>query len=311
MIAQIRAVEYIRRMRGGSQAKLIRCSNGGYYVVKFQNNPQGPRILANELLATLIAKRLGLPVPDPAIVEVHQDLVRRHEELMIEYGYGRVPCRPGLCFGSLYGNGPAPPADLTVVYDLLSEGQLKNVQNLSEFVGMLVFDKWTGNMDARQTIFVFATAQRSPYRSYRVLMIDQGHCFNGTNWNFPHTPRRGLYPCRTVYENVEGAEAFAPWLNRLGRDVNQDTLERAAQEIPPEWYGDDYDSLARLLASLDERRDQLRGLLWSVRKAAREFFPAWLRRDKELLQRFTSESIELGQARFVHGQLHAAATATR
>ena len=44
------AVEEIRRMRGGAQAHLMRCADDNYYVVKFQNNPQGRRILANELL---------------------------------------------------------------------------------------------------------------------------------------------------------------------------------------------------------------------------------------------------------------------
>jgi hypothetical protein len=44
------AVEHIRRMRGGAQAHLMRCDDGSYYVVKFQNNPQHVRILANEIL---------------------------------------------------------------------------------------------------------------------------------------------------------------------------------------------------------------------------------------------------------------------
>jgi hypothetical protein len=281
--ARIYAVEYIRRMHGGSQSKLIRCSDSRYYVVKFQNNPQGRRILANELLATLIAKMLGLPVPEPAVVEVHPDLIRYTEELVIEPGRARVPCRPGLCFGSLYGDGEASPGGQSDLYDLLPEDRLKKVHNLSEFAGMLVFDKWTGNTDARQTIFVRVAANQSAYCSCRALMIDQGHCFNGPNWNFPDRPRHGLYPCRTVYANVEGEEAFVPWLKRLNRDVNQHAVERAAQEIPPEWYGGDYDSVAQLLATLDERRDRLRGLLWSTRKATREFFPAWLRRDKEML----------------------------
>jgi hypothetical protein len=47
------AVEHIRRMRGGAQSHLMRCDDGGYYVVKFQNNPQHLRILANEMLAWL------------------------------------------------------------------------------------------------------------------------------------------------------------------------------------------------------------------------------------------------------------------
>src|SRR5580704_13095757 len=53
------AVEQVRRMRGGAQSHLMRCSNQAYYVVKFQNNPQGLRILANELLGTRLAARPG------------------------------------------------------------------------------------------------------------------------------------------------------------------------------------------------------------------------------------------------------------
>jgi hypothetical protein len=33
-----RAVAQIRRMRGGAQSHLMRCADGNYYVVKFQNN---------------------------------------------------------------------------------------------------------------------------------------------------------------------------------------------------------------------------------------------------------------------------------
>ncbi|MBI2956923.1 MAG: phosphatidylinositol kinase, partial [Acidobacteria bacterium] len=45
-----RALEHVRRMRGGAQAHLLRCADAAYYVTKFQNNPQHVRILANELL---------------------------------------------------------------------------------------------------------------------------------------------------------------------------------------------------------------------------------------------------------------------
>jgi hypothetical protein len=57
------AVEQIRRMRGGARARLMRYDDEGYYVVKFHNNPQGMRILVNELLGTRLAGRLGLPAP--------------------------------------------------------------------------------------------------------------------------------------------------------------------------------------------------------------------------------------------------------
>src|SRR6266704_2145450 len=61
----VRAVEHIRRMRGGAQAHLLRCSDGGYYVVKFQNNPQHRRVLVNELLGTKLAARLAIRLALP------------------------------------------------------------------------------------------------------------------------------------------------------------------------------------------------------------------------------------------------------
>src|SRR5271168_5231604 len=103
------AIEHVRRMRGGAQGHLLRCADGGYYVVKFQNNPQGARILANELLGTRLAARIGLPVPATRVVEVGEELIAHTEDLVIQMGRGRVPCKPGLQFGSRY---PGSPADV-------------------------------------------------------------------------------------------------------------------------------------------------------------------------------------------------------
>ena len=53
------AVQHVKRMRGGAQSHLMRCDDGHYYVVKFRNNPQHERVLANEFLATRLAERVG------------------------------------------------------------------------------------------------------------------------------------------------------------------------------------------------------------------------------------------------------------
>ena len=71
----VEAVQHVRRMRGGAQAHLMRAHDGHFYVVKFQNNPQHLRVLANELLATRLAESVGLPVPVTEIVEVREWLV--------------------------------------------------------------------------------------------------------------------------------------------------------------------------------------------------------------------------------------------
>ena len=64
-----------RRMRGGAQSQLMLGADGKLWVVKFQNNPQDVRVLANELIATRLAAAVGLTVPASDVVEVTEWLV--------------------------------------------------------------------------------------------------------------------------------------------------------------------------------------------------------------------------------------------
>ncbi len=70
----------MRRMRGGAQGHLMRASDENFYIVKFQNNPQHLKVLANELLASRLAAGIGLPVPETEIVEVSEWLIRQTDE---------------------------------------------------------------------------------------------------------------------------------------------------------------------------------------------------------------------------------------
>ena len=261
------AIEHIRRMRGGAQSHLMRCEDENYYVVKFQNNPQGTRILANELLGTRLAARIGLPVPGATAVEVRPEMVALTEDLVIQLGRGRVPCAPGLEFGSQYPGNPAS----TVVYDFLPDDQLRDVENLSDFAGMMVFDKWTCNTNGRQAIFL---RERGAER-YRAIMIDQGFCFNAAEWNFPDAPLRGIYARARVYDRVRGWDAFEPWLERIERRITEDVLDEIAREIPPEWYNFDQDALYRMMEQLLRRRKLARELIESAWKSSRAPFPNW------------------------------------
>ena len=71
----VTAVQHVRRMRGGAQGHLMRCSDGNFYVVKFRNNPQHLRVLANELMVTRLGESAGLPVAPGEVVEVSEWLV--------------------------------------------------------------------------------------------------------------------------------------------------------------------------------------------------------------------------------------------
>ena len=270
----LQALEQIRRMRGGAQSHLMRCSDGYYYVVKFQNNPQHRRILVNEMLGTKLAARLGLPTVPVAIVEVSEELIRLTPELAMELPRTRIACQPGLQFGARY---PGDPRQVTL-HDFLPDEQLREVENLHEFAGMLVFDKWTCNTNGRQTVFF---DERKVERDeatvrYKTRMIDQGFCFNAGEWNFPDAPLRGLYARNRVYLGVTGMESFAPWLELLERRLSERVLDEIGREIPPAWYEDDYDALVRLLEQLHRRRPRVPDFILEAKKSSRQPFPNWM-----------------------------------
>ncbi len=268
------AVEQVRRMRGGAQSHLMRCSNQEYYVVKFQNNPQGLRILANELLGTRLAARLGLSVAEPEVVEVRAELIAHTEDLVIQLGRGRAPCKAGKQFGSRYPGHPAQ----TAVYDFLPDEQLRETANLAEFCGMLVFDKWTCNTNGRQAIFFRehdgAVRGAGAETRYSARMIDNGFCFNAGEWNFPDAPLRGLYARHRVYEAVRGMESFESWIARVER-IEESTLGEIYEKIPPEWYDDDADALEKMLEQLLRRRRLVPELIVSAWKSSAQPFPNW------------------------------------
>jgi hypothetical protein len=270
----LRALEQIRRMRGGAQSHLMRCDDGHYYVVKFQNNPQHRRILVNELLGTKLAARLGLPTVPVEIVEVSEELIRLTPDLAMELPRSRLPCQPGLQFGSRYPGDPRHVA----LHDFLPDEQLRAVENLHQFAGMLVFDKWTCNTNGRQTVFFLEGADLTGQGTwrYKTCMIDQGFCFNAGEWTFPDAPLRGLYARNRVYEGVTGMESFAPWIERIENQMTERVLDELIRPIPPEWYEDDYDSLVRLLEQLHRRRPRVRNLILEAKRSNRQPFPNWI-----------------------------------
>jgi hypothetical protein len=244
----------------------MRCSDGHFYVVKFRNNPQHLRVLANEFLATRLAERVGLPVPVTEVIEVSDWLVGHTAELNIQLAQNTIACEPGLQFGSRYVIAPWDGQ----IFDYLPVEALTKVRNLETFAGMLALDKWTGNANGRQAAFW----RRGRERKYTATFIDQGYCFNAGEWSFPDNPLRGVYIRNEVYTGVCGWESFEPWLARI-EGLGEELIWAAAGEIPPEWYGGEWDALERLVKTLIERRELVRGLIEAFRISPRRPFANW------------------------------------
>jgi hypothetical protein len=261
----ILAVQHVRRMRGGSQSHLMRCSDGNFYVVKFLNNPQHSRVLANEILASGLAELSGLPVPHTEIVQVDEYLIRSTPELTVKLAKMIVPCQPGLQFGSQYVINPWEGR----VLDVFPNEWLNRVRNLGAFAGVLAFDKWTGNVDSRQATFW----RRGRQKKYTASFVDQGHCFNIGEWNFPDNPLRGAYPELEVYLSVKGWESFEPWLSRI-ETIDDLSMRTLGNRIPTGWSGG-ASEVTILLKALKDRRAVVRDLILAFRFSSANPFPNW------------------------------------
>ncbi len=274
----INATRLIRKMRGGAQAHLLQCDDGHFYVVKFRNNPQHRRILVNEWIASAFLQYLEISTPAAEIVNLSADFLAANPEVHIQLGSRRMAAESGWHFGSRYPGDPAK----VVVYDFIPDLLLDKVANLREFLGVLAFDKWLGNADARQSIFFRARLQQwstaqagQPLRAgFVASMMDHGYVFDGPHWTFSDSPLQGLYFRPSVYHRARSFDDFQPWLDRVVH-LPEEVVDQAQKQIPPQWLEGDEEALEALLGKLMARRKRVPDLIEASRRGRINPFPDW------------------------------------
>ena len=169
-----------------------------------------------------------------------------------------------------------------MVYDFIPDLLLDKIVNRNEFLGVLAFDKWIGNADARQAIFFRARLQQwsppgedSPRGlGFVAHMVDHGYVFDGPHWKFADSPLQGLYFRPSVYEAVTSFDDFQPWLDRLVH-FPEEVVDEARKQIPPAWLGEDEALVDALLMKLMTRRKRIPDLIRESQRGRINPFPAW------------------------------------
>jgi hypothetical protein len=265
-------------MRGGAQSHLIQADDGELYVVKFTNNPQHRRILVNEWLASAFLRYLQIHVPETAPIHLTREFIEESPDLFLSVGPRRESVPPGVHFGSRMSVHP----DRVAVFDFLPDKLLAKVENLPDFLGTLVFDKWACNADSRQAVFFRARAKAwTPIKGERparvgffAQMIDHGFAFNGPHWLFHDSPIQGLYFRDSVYQDVRSLDSFQPWLDMV-RNFPIEVIDSAWKEIPRDWLREDEAELEGLLDSLVKRRARIPELIEELHRHKPKVFPNW------------------------------------
>src|ERR1043165_6069998 len=72
-LPNLAATRYVLPLReGGSLPAIVDTDGPGQYVVKFRGAGQGPKALVAEAIAAGLGHRLGLPVPDAAVIDIEK-----------------------------------------------------------------------------------------------------------------------------------------------------------------------------------------------------------------------------------------------
>src|SRR3954452_11103636 len=217
----VRATRYVLPLReGGSLPALMEASDDGMYVVKFRGAGQGPLALVAELVAGLLAQRLGLLVPSIAFVDVDPVLGVAEPDVEIQE---LLAASAGLNLGLdfLPGALPFEPAAGFDVDPALA-------------AAVVWFDALVTNVDR---------TPRNPNLLVwheRLWLIDHGAALHVHHQTWDMVPFAGR-PFEAIRDHVllPCADSILSADERLAPMVDRDTLAAIAALIPDDWLGDD------------------------------------------------------------------------
>ena len=214
------ATRYVAPLReGGSLPGLMEADDDGLYVTKFRATGQGERALVAEVVAGELARAIGLPVPELAVVEVDPALGLAEPDPEIQ---DLIVGSPGENLGMDFLPGALPmavPSDPAVDADLAAD--------------VVWFDALVTNVDR---------TPRNPNLLVwhgRLYLIDHGASFFRQHAERPlaETARDGV-PMLAEHVLRPVASSLAAADERLA-DRALDAVDEAVALAPDAWLGPD------------------------------------------------------------------------
>ena len=249
----------VRPLWGGSQSKLVRCSNGQHYILKLNGSAQGPNVLANEWIGSRIAAALDVPIPQFVIIKVSSKTLHEFPQLAFDSSViHQGVLQPGLHFGSqMLGS----LSGLTRPTDYISRKHVCTASNPHDFVAVRILDIWADTRDRRETIWLKNT-QSLDSTAY---FIDHGHMFAGPKWEFGSSEPPFANVMFRLFETSFLSTDLSPFLIKM-EDRVPTALDVALKEVPRAWYKGDIHSFRSLYM---RRLENLRKLVRKAQECSR------------------------------------------
>jgi len=226
----VSATRYVTPLReGGSLPGLMEADDDGMYVVKFRGAGQGTRALVAEIIAGEIARSLGLPVPEQAIVLVDPALGLAEPDPEIQ---DLIVASPGANLGVDFLPGAAAfspagewkPDPELAAHIVWFDALFTNVDRTPRNPNLLIWHQRLWIIDHGAALYL-AHGGLSP-----VEQADR---------RFPQISDHVLLPCAGSITAAD--ERLAPLLDRR-------LLEAVAGLVPPDWLEDSADAYVDYLS---------------------------------------------------------------
>lgn len=209
------AIRYVQPLREGGSLPAIVDTDAGLFVVKFRGAGQGPKALIAELIAGLLARQLGLPVPEPALIDVAPAFGRAEPDPEIQE---ILRGSHGLNVGARYLDG-------AFNFDPFAAGDFID----SEFASALVwFDAFTTNPDRTHRNPNILIWRRTPW------LIDHGAAiYAHHSWSTVDAERvRTPFPLIRDHVLLARADDIEAADRRLTPRLSTEVLDQVLDALP-------------------------------------------------------------------------------
>lgn len=274
---RLQGTRYVVPLReGGSLPAVVDTSGDGAFVVKFRGAGQGPKALVAEVLAAGLAQLFGLPVPEPAIVDLDPDFGKGEPDPEIQdILRGSVGENFGLAY--LPGALPFDPAvDRSVDPNLAA--------------AIVWFDAFITNVDrtVRNTNLLVWREQ--------IWLIDHGaSLYFHHNWNGWESRIQSPFPLIKDHVLLHVAGDLTAADAHLRPLATDDALRAIVGEIPEAWL-DDEPAVGDATAVRDAYVTYLTARLNGPRPWLQEAIDAQHREPERLARRLTHRVTGQGRA---------------
>jgi len=209
-----------------SRPQLFQCSDGAEWVLKLMGNNLGSASLATDWVGSALATMIGVPTPEPNIVEVSGDALRTAPESVQEWA------RPGPAFGS---------ALVSQYVNLFGMAQLTQCVNLRDIGKMVVLDTWIEVLDRQKPDGKWNLLIDNADDEPQLRVIDYGFSLSET------LRPRDAVPLGEPAKLLACPPSLRPHIDwgaareavRAMLDISRDQVAEVIQSIPAEWGIDD------------------------------------------------------------------------